>query len=261
VKSLQDFAAAAGLLDGRTAVVTGAARGNGRAIAAGLAGAGAFVWVADRDREGAERTVEQIAAAGGRAAALCWDIAGADHAVAALEAIRGREQRISILVNNAGIEAAGRAGDPGYADSWRRVLGVNLDGTMLVTEALLPDLIASRGCIVNVASVQAFVALQGGASAYAASKGALVQYTRSLAVELAASHVRVNAIAPGFINTDMTAGTRSDASSYQHFIGRTPMRRFGDPAELVGPVLFLVSSLSSYVTGAVLPVDGGLLAQ
>jgi NAD(P)-dependent dehydrogenase (short-subunit alcohol dehydrogenase family) len=109
--------------------------------------------------------------------------------------------------------------------------------------------------------VQAFVALQGGASAYAASKGALVQYTRSLAVELAASQVRVNAIAPGFINTDMTAGTRSDVVSYQHFIGRTPMGRFGEPAELVGPVLFLASSLSSYVTGAVLPVDGGLLAQ
>jgi NAD(P)-dependent dehydrogenase (short-subunit alcohol dehydrogenase family) len=258
---VQISATADGLLDGRTAVVTGAARGNGRAIALGLAGAGAFVWVADLDLAGAEQTVALIAAAGGRAAALRWDIARADHAVAAVEAIRGHGQRIGVLVNNAGIETAAQAGDAGYAASWRRVLGVNLDGTMQVIEALLPDLIATRGCIVNVASVQAFVALQGGASAYAVSKGALAQYTRSLAVELASSHVRVNAIAPGFMNTDMTAGTRSDANSYQHFIGRTPMRRFGEPAELVGPVLFLVSSLSSYVTGVVLPVDGGLLAQ
>jgi NAD(P)-dependent dehydrogenase (short-subunit alcohol dehydrogenase family) len=192
---------------------------------------------------------------------LLWDIANPEHAEAAVQRIHASGGRASVLVNNAGLDLGAPAGDPEYAAVWRRVVGVNLEGTMLVTEALLPDLRATRGSVVNIASVQAFVALQGRASAYAASKGALVQYTRALAVELGAAQVRVNAIAPGFFNTQMTAGTRADASRYAHFTGRTPMGRFGDPEELVGPVLFLASSMSSFVTGAVLAVDGGLLAQ
>jgi NAD(P)-dependent dehydrogenase (short-subunit alcohol dehydrogenase family) len=150
---------------------------------------------------------------------------------------------------------------PDYPASWRRVMDVNLDGTMHVIQALLPDLQASRGSIVNVASIMATVAYQPGASAYAAAKGALAQLTRSLAIELAPSGVRVNAIAPGFMDTAMTAGTRADPQRMAYFLSRTPMKRMGQPDELVGPVLFLASRLSSYVTGAVLPVDGGLVAN
>jgi NAD(P)-dependent dehydrogenase (short-subunit alcohol dehydrogenase family) len=112
-----------------------------------------------------------------------------------------------------------------------------------------------------VASIQSFIAYQAGASAYASSKAALAQFTRSLAVELAPDGVRVNAIAPGFFVTAMTAGTRSDPARVAAFQARTPMKRMGEPTELAGPVLFLASRLSSYVTGVVLPVDGGLLAQ
>jgi NAD(P)-dependent dehydrogenase (short-subunit alcohol dehydrogenase family) len=249
------------LLAGRTALVTGGARGNGRAIALGLASAGAFVWVADVDLAGAEATAAAIAERGGSGAAVRWDIGRADDVADVLATLRSRGGPVSVLVNNAGVEASAAAGDSAYADAWRRVMNVNLDGTMRVTEALLPDLVATGGSIVNVASVMAFVGLQSNASAYAASKGALVQYTRSLAVELAPRRVRVNAVAPGFFVTAMTAGTRADPTSYEHFVRRTPMGRFGDPDELVGPVLFLASALSSFVTGAVLPVDGGLMAQ
>ncbi|MFM7785173.1 MAG: SDR family NAD(P)-dependent oxidoreductase, partial [Gammaproteobacteria bacterium] len=180
---------------------------------------------------------------------------------AAVAAIHRHAARVLILVNNAGVEAGGAIGSPGFAEAWRRVMDVNLDGTMRAVEALLPDLRAGGGCIVNVASIQSLIAYQAGTSAYASSKAALAQFTRSLAIELAPDGIRVNAIAPGFFATAMTAGTRSDPARLEAFRARTPMKRMGEPAELTGPVLFLVSQLSSYVTGVVLPVDGGLLAQ
>ena len=251
----------AGLLAGEVAVVTGAGRGNGRAIALGLAASGAQVCVADIDGAAAAATAGEIEAAGGRALAVTWNISDPAQATAAVEPIHRFAPRVSVLVNNAGIEAGGSIGDPGYPASWRRVMDVNLDGTMHVIQALLPDLQASRGSIVNVASMMATVAYQPGASAYAAAKGALAQLTRSLAIELAPSGVRVNAVAPGFMDTAMTAGTRADPQRMAYFLSRTPMKRMGQPDELVGPVLFLASRLSSYVTGAVLPVDGGLVAN
>ena len=168
------------------------------AIARGLAALGACVIATDIDGEAAKATAEGLRANGARAQALRWDIADR----AAGLALRGELQRrgltVSVLVNNAGIEARGSAGDAGYEDAWRRVLGVNLDGTMRATEALLPDLRRKQGAIVNVVSVQAIVGLQANASAYAVSKAAIAQYTRSLAIELASDNVRVNAVAPGW---------------------------------------------------------------
>lgn len=250
-----------GLLDGQTAVVTGAGRGNGRAIAIGLAAAGAQVAVADIDLGSAEATARQISDAGGRAFALRWDIADAGDAQAAVDLIHARGARVSVLVNNAGIEGGGIAGDAGFLDGLQRVLDVNMTGTARVTDALVADLKASRGCIVNITSMMASVAYQPGASAYSAAKAALAQWTRSLAIDLAPHGIRVNAVAPGFFLTAMTEGTRRDPVRMAYFESRTPLKRMGSPEELVGPVLFLASGLSSYVTGSVLPVDGGLLAN
>ena len=247
-------------LDGRVVVVTGAGRGNGRAMAQGLAALGATVVVADIDGAAAEATADMLRQAGGQARAVRWDIADRSAGAAVRDGLRRDGLVASVLVNNAAIEARGSIGEPGYEDAWRRVLGVNLDGTMRVTEALLPDLRQTRGAIVNVVSVQAFVGLQAHASAYAVSKAALAQYTRSLAIELAPAGVRVNAIAPGWFETDMTAGTRADPARHAAALSRVPTGRFGDPAELAGPVAFLASSMASYVTGIVMPVDGGLLA-
>jgi NAD(P)-dependent dehydrogenase (short-subunit alcohol dehydrogenase family) len=249
------------LLEGRLAVVTGAGRGNGRAIALGLAAAGATVAVCDVDVASAQDVVEQVKARGGNAWAVHWDISDSDHTEAATRMLLDRGHRVSVLVNNAGIEARAVAGEPGFVAAWQRVMSVNLEGTMRVTESLLGDLRATRGSIVNIASIQAFVALQPHAAAYSVSKAALAQYTRALAIELASDGVRVNALAPGFFDTAMTAGTRRHPELMAYFMARTPMRRFGDPAELVGPVVFLASDMSTFVTGAVLPVDGGLLAN
>lgn len=250
-----------GLLNDRIAVVTGAGRGNGRAIAIGLAAAGAAVAVADIDLDSATATAEQVVKAGGRALALRWDITDPDAVRPAVERIHAQLGTVSILVNNAGIEGGGHAGEPGFIAGQQRVFDVNMTGTARVTDALMPDLKTNRGCIVNITSMMAHVAYQPGAAAYSAVKAALTQWTRSLAIDLAPHGVRVNAVAPGFFLTAMTEGTRRDPVRMAYFESRTPMKRMGDPAELVGPVVFLASGLASYVTGAVLPVDGGLLAN
>ncbi len=248
------------LLDGQVALVTGGGRGNGCAIALGLAEAGATVVVADVDATTAESTAAQIRREGGRSVALAWDISEPAHAERAREQLQALGHVVSVLVNNAGIEVPGSAGGADYATGWKRLLNVNLDGTMRVTEALLPQLRQRRGSIVNNVSVQSMVALQAHASAYAVSKAAIAQYTRSLAVELAPDAVRVNSIAPGFFATSMTASTRADPVRHRASLQRVPLARYGEPEELVGPVVFLASAMASYVTGALIAVDGGLLA-
>ena len=163
-----------------------------------------------------------------------------------------------MLVNNAGIIRRVAIDDPDYDRHWLETLTVNVTGMKNVTRALLPQLRKTKGRIVNLGSINSF-ATGPRATTYTASKGAVLQFTRALAAELAPEGIRVNGIAPGVIDTPMTEATRSDPAAIGRFMAHTPMGRTGKPEELIGPVLFLASDMSSYVTGAMLPVDGGYL--
>lgn len=247
------------LLAGEVATVTGAAQGNGRAIALGLAREGASVALADVNGAGAEVVAAEIVAAGGKAFGTALDVRDADACVgfaAAAEAALGGP--CAILVNNAGIIRRVAIDDPDYDRHFLDTISVNLIGMKNVTRAFLAQLRRAKGRIVNLGSINSF-ATGPRATSYTASKGAVLQFTRALAAELAPEGIRVNGIAPGVIDTPMTEATRADPAAISRFMAHTPMGRTGQPEELVGPVLFLASAMSSYVTGAMLPVDGGYL--
>lgn len=245
-------------LSGRVALVTGGGRGNGRALALGLARAGASVIVVDLDGDAASRTAADIKAAGSAAWAHVADVSDSAACLELSRHVAGDGQRVSVLVNNAGVLATGKVGDPDAVAVWRRVLSVNADGAFNMVHAFLGDLKATRGSIINVGSIQSFVSTPDSA-AYSSSKGAILQLTRALASELARFGIRVNGIAPGVIATAMTADILGDPARSKALLSRIPMRRTGEAEELVGPVVFLASDAASYVTGAMLPVDGGYL--
>lgn len=247
------------LLVNDVAVVTGAAQGNGAAIARGLAACGATVAVADVNRAGAERVAGEIVDAGGTAASFVLDVTDRSACVAFAAAVEAQLGSVSILVNNAGITRRTPPGSDDFLKNLDAQFAVNVAGSANMAHALLQQLRRTRGRVVNIASIASFVAYRGSA-AYAASKGAVKQLTKGLASDLAAEGIRVNAVAPGVIATPMTEVTRADPEAVGRFLAHTPMGRVGEPEELVGPVIFLASSLSTYVTGAVLPVDGGYLA-
>jgi NAD(P)-dependent dehydrogenase (short-subunit alcohol dehydrogenase family) len=247
------------LLAGKRALVTGAGQGNGRAIALGLAAHGADIVVADIDLAGAERTAADLRGSGGNAFAFRLDVTDAAACRALAQTIARDIGEISILINNAGIIIREGLDSPRAAENWRRVLDVNLTGVFNVTHAFLPALRKTRGAIVNLGSIASFVGV-GDTLGYAPSKGGVKLLTQALARDLARDGIRVNAIAPGVIETAMTEVTRNDPARLAGFIGRTPLGRVGQPEELVGPVVFLVSEMASYVSGVTLPVDGGFLA-
>jgi NAD(P)-dependent dehydrogenase (short-subunit alcohol dehydrogenase family) len=243
-------------LAGRRVLVTGAARGIGRAAALAASEAGASVAVCDVLDAELAVTAAQIGARGTPAfSALCdvTDVAAIERTVAAAQAALGG---IDTLVNSAGVLAVGRLGEL-TDETWARVLDVNLGGTMRMTRAVLPAMLeAGAGSIVQIASI---TPIKGEArtAAYSASKGGVIGLTRSLSAEVARSGVRVNAVAPGFILTDQTA---------EVFVGETgdwvrrqvPAGRLGTPEDVAGMVVYLASDASRYVTGQVLSVDGGV---
>jgi len=247
------------LLAGKRALVTGAAHGNGRAIALGLAAHGADVVATDLDLAGAERTAADVRASGRDAFAFRLDVTDAAGCRAIAQTIADQIGEIGILINNAGIIIREGLDSPRAAENWRRVLDVNLTGVFNITHAFLATLRRTRCTIVNLASVASFVGV-GDTLGYAPSKGGVKLLTQTLARDLARDGIRVNAIAPGVIETAMTEITRNDPARLAGFMGRTPVGRVGQPEELVGPVVFLVSELASYVNGVTLPVDGGFLA-
>jgi NAD(P)-dependent dehydrogenase (short-subunit alcohol dehydrogenase family) len=245
-------------LAGRLALVTGAGRGNGAAIARGLAAAGARVIVTDIDRNLAHDTAEAIVKAGGEARGYALDVTdeeGCTKLAADLELLVGP---IRILVNNAGIFLRGNLFASDGRERWNKTMAVNVQGAFNVTAAFVGQLKRTHGTIVNIASINSCTA-PAGSGAYPVSKGALAQFTRALAAELAPDGVRVNALAPGIIATAMSEATRADTARLEAFLAHVPMKRVGEPDELVGPVVFLSSDAASYVTGAILPVDGGYL--
>lgn len=244
------------LLEGDVAIVTGAAGGIGRALAIGLAEHGAAVAALDIDAEGAAETARR---AGGPSIGLGCDVSASGSATAEVAEVAARLGPVSVLVNNAGVNLAGGFDAEDFEERWRRTLDTNLSGAMRMSRACLRNLTATGGRIVNIASIRSVAGFPGGV-AYGASKGGLLQLTRTLAVDLAPMGIRVNAVAPGMVATEMTARTRATPEKLASFLTRVPMGRVAEPEELVGPVVFLASSMSSYVTGAMLAVDGGYLA-
>jgi NAD(P)-dependent dehydrogenase (short-subunit alcohol dehydrogenase family) len=247
-----------GLLDGAVAVVTGAARGNGEGIARGLAAEGAAVAVADLDQDVAAKVCDEINDAGGQARPYRVDVADDASCRTLAAQVHADIGPISVLVNNAGILSRALPGSPGYLADVRRQLAVNLLGTVAMIDACVGDLRATRGCIVNVGSTASFRAAPA-ASGYAASKGGVLQLTKTLAVDLAPDGIRVNAVAPSLFETAMTVSMRQNPETVRKLLDRTPLGRFGRPEDLAGPVVFLCSAMSAYVTGSTILVDGGLL--
>jgi NAD(P)-dependent dehydrogenase (short-subunit alcohol dehydrogenase family) len=244
---------------GKLVAVTGAGQGNGAAIARGFAQAGAVVVVIDRNIETARTVAEGIRAGGGAADAFEVDVSDADACASFANELLKAHRPLDVLVNNAGVLLRGKVTDPAVRSNWTRTLDVNLGGPFNMVVAFLEQLKATKGCILNVGSIQSFVATPNSV-AYTASKGGVAQLTKALASELAEFDIRVNAIAPGVIATPMTAGTLSDPAKIGALMNHVPMRRHAEAHELAGPALFLCSPLASYVTGAILPVDGGYLA-
>jgi len=248
------------LLENHVALVSGAAQGNGAAIAKGLAMAGAAVAVSDINLDGAKETALIIERVGGRSFAFKCDVADREQCTAFIMEAEEVLGKPSILVNNAGIFIRGGLDERNFEGVWRQTLNINVMGVVNMTMAALPSLRQTKGRIINVGSIRSFTADKASA-AYAASKGAILQITKSFAVELMGEGIRVNAIAPGIIATPMTEVTRADPSKIGNFLRDVPMGRVGEAEELVGPVNFLASDMSSYITGVMLPVDGGYLAQ
>ncbi|MEJ8839405.1 SDR family NAD(P)-dependent oxidoreductase [Ramlibacter sp. AN1133] len=247
------------LLTGKLALVTGAASGIGQAISVAFAAAGARVLATDRSAEACARTLELASAFGTQCRAFALDVTDAAAVQALSDRIGAEIGDIDVLVNNAGIIIRQPVDAGDAAQNARRMMDVNYFGALNTIQAWLPALRRTRGNIINVASGAALHG-QRGAAAYSASKGALKLLTQSLAGDFARDGIRVNALAPGVIETPMTEATRNDPQRLEGFLARIPARRLGQPHEIAAPAVFLASDMASYVDGVVLSVDGGLTA-
>jgi len=240
--------------DGKVALVTGASRGIGRAIAAMLAAQGATVVAAARG-DNATATVEAIRAAGGRAEALSLDVTDADAAVAAVQQVVSTHGRLDILVSNAGITRDQLMLRMKRAD-WDEVIATNLTAAFVLCQAALKPMIKQRGGrIVAISSVVGQMGNAGQAN-YAASKAGLIGFCKSLAREVGSRSITVNVVAPGFVETDMTRAVNDETQ--KQWAAQIPLGRLGSPDDIAAAVCFLASDEASYITGQVLAVNGGM---
>jgi NAD(P)-dependent dehydrogenase (short-subunit alcohol dehydrogenase family) len=247
--------------DGRVVWITGASRGLGRALAYGFAGAGASLMLSARSEDPLREVAENIRGRGGIAEFVVGSITDPESIRSTVARIERTWGRLDTLINNAGISPVFKRSELVDDDEWRSVLDTNLTAPFACCRAALPLLEHTDGAsVVNVSSLHGQRAHER-LVAYAASKGGIEMLTRSLAVEWAARGVRVNAIAPGYLETDMTAGLRDHPKWSAELLRKIPMDRFGTTAEVVGCIMFLASPLAGYVTGATLLVDGGWAAQ
>jgi 3-oxoacyl-[acyl-carrier protein] reductase len=245
-----------GQLDGQIALVTGAARGIGQAIALKLAADGADLALCDLTAEWLEDTAAKAKALGRRVECYSVDVSNGDAVNETVKTIEKDFGQIDVLVNNAGITKDGllmRMSE----DDWDAVLNVNLKGVFLFTKAAMRGMMKKRsGSIVNIASIIGLIGNAGQAN-YAASKGGVIAFTKTVARELSSRNIRCNAIAPGFIRTKMTEELSEEVQ--QKMLTQIPLNRFGDPEDVANVVAFLAGNASSYVTGQVISTCGGMV--
>ena len=243
-------------LEGRVALVTGASQGIGHACALALAGHGASVAVAARNQQKLDELVQQITAAGGKAAAFVIDVADEEQIKSGIKSALGQFGKIDILVNNAGITRDQLLMRMKRAD-WDMVLNTNLTSAYLCIQQVIGSMLKQRwGRIINIASIFGQMG-QAGQANYAASKAGLIGLTMAMAREVASRSITCNAVAPGFIETSMTAGLSEEFK--QNAVKMIPLGRVGTPEDVANAVSFLASEEASYITGHVLNVNGGML--
>ena len=252
-------AAAAFDLTGRVAIVTGGNGGIGRGIALGFAEAGAAVAIFGRNKEKNARVLDELRATGAPSLAIAVDVTDRAALEPAFRRVEAELGFVDILVNNAGIVSLSGGVLQEPPDSWDKVIETQLNAVFLLSKIAGQSMSARKqGKIINIGSMYSYFG-SGLAPSYSAAKGAIVQLTKSMAVELAPHGIQVNAIAPGWIETDMTAPVRSEElkAMGDAILARTPAGRWGLPEELAGPAIFLASSASDFVTGETIRVDGG----
>jgi 3-oxoacyl-[acyl-carrier protein] reductase len=249
------------LLQNHIAVVTGAGSGIGRAIALGYAREGARVVLLDINEKSVAEVAQEILNAGGNAESFVLDVTRREDCIAMAKQVADKVGPVSILVNNAGINRrnAFTADPEAVLKDWQDIMAINLNGTFNVTHAFLKSLMATKGRIVNIGSIQSFVHVRTPNSpAYTTSKHGVLGFTKALAAELGKHGVRVNAIGPGLIETPLNAEVRANSPDLiKIFLDHTPLGRAGKPEDIVGPAVFLASDLSAYVTGSIVMADGG----
>ena len=248
-------------LNGKCGLVTGAGSGIGQALATGLAQAGAKVALAGRNLGKLEKTAADMTACGLNAAPFGVDMAKPERISALAAAVVKEFGRIDFLFNNAGMIHRAPA-EEFPLEKWEEMLKVNLTGPFLLSQAVARHMIEKgiKGSIVNTSSL---IAVFGGVSvpAYAATKGGLTQLTKSMCNDLAKYGIRVNAIGPGWVRTEMTQALQNNPERFQAISGRIPLGRWADPEDLAGLAVFLASEASAYITGQVIFIDGGYLAM
>lgn len=247
-------------LSGKVALVTGSHRGLGRAIAQGLAAAGAKVGINGRNGEAVASAVEELTAAGYAAFAAPFDVTEEGEIDSGVRAIESAVGGVDILFNNAGVIRRSPLLELSLAE-WEEVIRTNLTGAFLLSRRVASGMVEQgSGKIINTCSILSTVARET-VSAYSSAKAGLLMLTRQMATEWARYNIQTNAIGPGFFATDMTAPLQANEEFDRWLKGRVPAERWGDPQELIGPALFLASKASDFVNGQIIYVDGGVLAR